>query len=279
MYRNLVSHKIAPVVALALALAVGGVDTRQLRAAEAPNAIFVMRVDGSELKRVGEVPGYTRHGSPRWSHDGKRLAFDARAEPDSADKFYAVNRDGSGLKELGEGATPDWSPDDKQVAYFCRSKSLKWGAWVQNVDGKGRDWLSTGFAPRWSPDGSQLAYINDADLLAIDLVEGSQVRLLGERFTNIAPGFDWSPDGQRLAFVGDLAGKRQLWIAHTAADKGMQVRLAGDLEGYVAWSPDGKRLALSLNGLIQILDADGGQAPHQVAAVHSRRLALELRLR
>src|SRR6202521_6279152 len=39
--------------------------------------IFVMKVDGSEERKVVQVDGFGSHGCPRWSHDGKRLVFDA----------------------------------------------------------------------------------------------------------------------------------------------------------------------------------------------------------
>ncbi len=275
MRPNSTRRRTSMLVTIAMTVASCIACLQPLPAAEIPIAVFIMKVDGSEVRRVGEVRGFTRHGAPRWSHDGKRLAFDARESeaPDAAFKFFVVNVDGTGLKEMGESGMPDWSPDDKQIAYFCRSKNLKWGTWVQNADGKGRNWLSPGFAPRWSPDGGQLAFVHDGDLMTIDLVEDTQRRLVDEHFEEIAGGFDWSPDGKRVAFVGKRAGKRELYIANTqGTDKGAKARLAGAIDGCVAWSPDGKRLAISWNGLIHILDPDNTQAPEPIAAQESQNL-------
>src|ERR1700674_5641625 len=77
-------------------------------------AIFVMKADGSQLRKVAEVEGYKKLNSPQWSHDGKRLAFNAIEVRDGAEKFFAIDADGGGLQELGENSMPHWSPDDKQ---------------------------------------------------------------------------------------------------------------------------------------------------------------------
>ena len=44
---------------------------------------------------------------------------------------------------------PDWSPDDKQIAYQnYGNRGAKAGTWVQNLDGQGRNWLVDGYSPR-----------------------------------------------------------------------------------------------------------------------------------
>ena len=151
----------------------------RLPAADIPTAIFVMKTDGSQVRKVAQVVGYKKHGSPQWSHDGKRLAFDAYEGPDDAKKFFAVQLDGGGLRELGENAMPDWSPDDKQVAYQNYGARGRPGIWVQNEDGRGRNWLADGYCPRWSPDGSQIAFgKTGGNLHVLDLVEGTERTLL-----------------------------------------------------------------------------------------------------
>jgi hypothetical protein len=44
------------------------------RADNPPSAIFVMKVDGSEVRKIAEAPGYDDHSCPRWSHDGREMA-------------------------------------------------------------------------------------------------------------------------------------------------------------------------------------------------------------
>ena len=40
-------------------------------------AVFVMNVDGSELRKVAQAPDRRLHGAPTWSNDGKRVLFHA----------------------------------------------------------------------------------------------------------------------------------------------------------------------------------------------------------
>jgi WD40 repeat protein len=236
----------------------------RLLAADLPTAIFVMKTDGTAVRKVAQVDGYEKHGSPHWSHDGKRLAFDAYEGPADAKKFFVINIDGTGLVEMGEHAMPHWSPDDKQLAYQSYGNgTVRQGIWVQNIDGKGRNWLADGFSPRWSPDGSQIALVAGGRTLhVLDLLEGGERNLLDEPFDNVSGGFDWSPDGKWLAFMGDRNNRRELLIVSAAgASQSLKTRWSGDLSGSVAWSPDGKQLAFSLDQKIHLIDVDGGRRP------------------
>ena len=62
----------------------------------------------------------------------------------------------------------------------------------------------------------------------------------------------WSPDCKRLAW-GSVPGDRSLRIWHRDSDT-VQV-LANSGYGWMAWSHDGSRLAITSNGKLQILDA------------------------
>src|SRR5262245_44675852 len=91
------------------------------------SGIFVMKIDGTEERKVAEVVGFSRHMSPRWSHDGSRLAFEAYEGPDSSRKFFVVNVDGTNLQEVGEHGSPDWSPDDQQLVFHHLGGTLRAG--------------------------------------------------------------------------------------------------------------------------------------------------------
>lgn len=58
----------------------------------------------------------------------------------------------------------------------------------------------------------------------------------------------WSPDGTTLAFRSNRTGKNQVWLLHT--DGGEAIQLTDVLQGIgdFTWSPDGKQLALTING-------------------------------
>ena len=217
------------------------------------------------------MPEYQQHGSPRWSHDNKRLAFDAIHTTDRIKKLFVVNVDGTELTEIGEQSMPDWSPDDKQLALFSKtdfnSGKLEPGIYVQNINGEGRVWLTAGESPRWSPDGSKIAFSDRRTLKVLNLADNSEVELLDQRFDRLFLGFNWSPDGKQLAFVGQRDARRELFILSAEGQaEGMRARLNRTrLDGHATWSPDGKRLIVSLTEVLYILDVDGSEGPRLVA--------------
>ncbi len=229
-------------------------------------AIYVMKTDGTEVRKVIEVPGFRGHGSPQWSHDGKRLAFDASPSDTVHTKFFVVNLDGTGLKELGDHAMPSWSPDDKQLAYQnYGTAGARAGTWVQNIDGQGRTWVAEGFSPRWSPDGGHILCTDWRFVKTVDLVEDQERAVHDQPYDRIEVGFDWSPDGKQIAFVGQRNNQDELVIV---GPQGARVRLAraDGMEGHVSWSPDAKRLILTIDRGIYWLEVDGAKAPTRISA-------------
>jgi WD40 repeat protein len=243
-----------------------------------PSAVFVMRLDGSQLRRIGQVDGYRKHGSPRWSHDGKRILFDASEGPDGAWKVFVVNFDGTGLRQVGQHGFADWSPDDKQLAsYSYDAPGQNAGVWIQDTDGKGREFLGPGTGPRWSPDGAEIAAADGGAILILNLLDGQRRSLLDQPLGDIRRGFDWSPDGRRMAFVTipdtNRPGRTELWIAGVNdAELSKTKRLAGFLHWGLAWSPDGRRLAISLNEAIHLLNVEGKAGPDQVSGQQGKNL-------
>ncbi len=242
-----------------------------------PSAIFAMKADGSDVRRVADVEGYPYLGSPRWSHDGTRLAFDAASETIGR-RLFLVDADGAGLRPLGVGQHADWSPDDKQLVFAVSEKgATTGGVWVQNVDGRGRVLLAEdGRSPRWSPRGDALALIGTESLEILDLIIGGTSK--PQLPASVVPGFDWSRDRKRLAIVtrsNQAAGQHRasgtfgepgdaLWIVDIA-DGGKATKIfSGAVDGYVAYSPDGKRLAISLDQQIHLLNTDGSGKPQPI---------------
>ena len=159
-------------------LALVALAAAPLHAQEKPSAIWVMKANGSEARKLVDVEGYTEQAAARWSRDGKQILFDAMDPNSRARELFVVNADGSGLHKLGPGQQADWSPDGKQIVSDDGRE-----AFVQNVDGQGRDRITTGRSPRWSPDGSQIAVVEDRNLFVVDMVTNERRALFAEPFS------------------------------------------------------------------------------------------------
>ncbi|HUR80351.1 MAG TPA: S9 family peptidase [Thermoanaerobaculia bacterium] len=175
-------------------------------------------------------------GTPRWSPDGKRIA-------------YVLTR-----------------ADLERSAYDA-------DVWVIGADGKNDRRLTSAKAndtrPRWSPDGKTIAFLSDRDgRNAIWLIppDGGEARKLVEPPTAIRD-FEWSPDGATIAFTradeltpdeekranekedARVVGEnRHLMHLHVVdVESGGTRRLtSGDFSIFAMnWSPDGAKIAYS----------------------------------
>ncbi|MFL5915005.1 MAG: hypothetical protein ACJ752_05130 [Gaiellaceae bacterium] len=173
--------------------------------------------------------------------------------------------------------SPAWSVDGSTIAYlhgqFYRP------AWepgpsvaplaLMNADGSGRhDLTKAGSAQAdsltWSPDSQQIAYRTASGNLAVVSADGSASRQLG-------PGSDpaWSPDGSKIAFAASDVRNNPALFRMNPDGTGVQelASFAGhNLAGTgIAWSPDGSRISFSVDGLLEVMDADGSNA-HSLGA-------------
>jgi len=122
------------------------------------------RTDGSQRIQLTYPPMYA--SLPRWSPDGKQIAF-IGMENGRPWKIYLISPDGGTSQEVlpqdGQESDATWSPDSKRFAFGSPSEKLDASEInIQIVDLATRRSLevpgSRGlFSPRWSPDGNYLA--------------------------------------------------------------------------------------------------------------------------
>jgi Tol biopolymer transport system component/uncharacterized surface protein with fasciclin (FAS1) repeats len=169
---------------------------------------------------------------PRWSPDGKRIAFVSDHEGNA--EIYVMNADGSGQKRLTNNPAtdvdPNWSPDGKQIV-FDSDRSGNVDVYVMDVDGGGVKDLTSNAAydgqPVWSPDGKQIAFVSDRagsnSQVFVMQADGSNPTDLSNSSSNDF-AVNWSPDGANLAFFRVEANA--LYIMR--ADGSSQTLLTGE---------------------------------------------------
>jgi TolB protein len=135
--------------------------------------IYVMRLDGSHLRRV-TLPARrsAEDADPQWSPDGKRIVFvrhNVTAKPANRQAIYTIGADGAGLRrvtpyDLAAGDGPDWSPDGTQILFRAPETEdfLHSNVYAIHPDGTGLHQIShvapgsKVYSSSFSPDGASI---------------------------------------------------------------------------------------------------------------------------
>ena len=140
---------------------------------------------------------------PRFSLDGKRVAF-ARTQPDGSSDIYTLVVDtGNGpsaakalTNDSGDETHFEWAPDGRSMIYVTEKDGNPEIYAVDTEDRKSRRLTQNRIEdadPKWSSDGSQILFRSDADgqydLFSMDFKSGSQVRI--HSATNSIVAADW----------------------------------------------------------------------------------------
>jgi DNA-directed RNA polymerase specialized sigma24 family protein/Tol biopolymer transport system component len=250
---------------------------RSFHPGNAPTDLYVVRADGSGLRKIAACPMHrgilpcdlTSAAGPTWSPDGSQIAVSGDG------RIWTAALDGGGFRPLTEcppcsDSHPDWSPDGRSIA-FARDD----GVYEVSV-ADGSTWRLASLqgvkAPAWSPDGTQVAILAEGGVYVLDGVRGDGVvrrvaEITGPQWVSVPT---WSPDGRTLAWLVE-ADSRAMRLGHhvdlwtTRLDGAPPARvvqapccLATDEgDARLAWSPDGRKIALHQPGRTTTLAPQG----------------------
>ncbi len=150
----------------------------------------------------------------------------------------------------------DVSPDGERVAFSWNPEG-RWEIYETSIHNKtDLRLISHGpgakFHPRYSPDGKQLGFTVDYDgseafhLFVHDLNTGEERDLTPHNNCSLQADFSWAPDGKSLAFISDLSGQFDTYVIPLEGGEARLVLDAGYPAWKVRWSPDGLRLAVTV---------------------------------
>jgi Tol biopolymer transport system component len=211
------------------------------------------RVDGSERLQLTNAPLFAI--LPRWSPDGKQIAFSA-GQYGKPWKIFLVSAQGGATQELlSENLSemdPTWSPDGKHIAFGRLAYADKKDIEVLDLQTHQVSVLpgsQTVFSPRWSPDGRFLAAVaGDSRKLSIFDFQAQKWTEWVTQTT--ALGFPyWSRDSKYLYFDSTYSNIQSYCRIKVGESKSESVVSLKDLRRYFgsigAWSgltPDGTPL-------------------------------------
>jgi Tol biopolymer transport system component len=144
--------------------------------------IYLIRPDGTDLKRLTDSNDVSRDGNLVWSPDGKQLAYSAAR--DGNIEIYIMDVE----KTLQGNVTSQQLTDSPSP--------------VRNL------------VTSWSTEGSRIAFSSDRDgnmeIYIMYPDDGDLVRLTNNPASDAEP--DWSPDGKQIVFSSNRDGNIDIYV-------------------------------------------------------------------
>jgi dipeptidyl aminopeptidase/acylaminoacyl peptidase len=228
--------------------------------------IWMVSWDGREQLQLTSTP--ESESRPRWSPDGKFLAFVSSrppgapqgvTPPNKGAQVWLLNRAGGEAARLTDvkGGVADfaWSPDSRRLVLVVNDPDPN----VPEIPPDAKEGPQKTVKPivvdryYFKSDGSGYLRGERSHLYLFDLEARKAEILTPGRFDESAPA--WSPDGRQIAFIrrhGDVDADKlpnpDLFVveARAGADPRRMTSTAADEGGRVSWSPDGRSIAYQI---------------------------------
>ncbi len=219
--------------------------------------IYTMPIGGGKATNISA--GHNWDMQPRWSPDGKSIAF--TSDRKGGDNIWVMKSDGTDAKQITSESfrlmnNPSWSPDGTMIAakkHFTTQRSLGTGEiWLYHINGgKGVQVVKRPSKahqkelgePTFAPDGKSIYYTQNitpgstfiyAQDSNTELFRIKSVELASGKITDVAGGPGGavtatpSPDGKTLAFVRRVRAQSRLFVRDL--ETGVERMIYADLD-------------------------------------------------
>ncbi|MEO5815583.1 MAG: S9 family peptidase [Gemmatimonadaceae bacterium] len=211
--------------------------------------VWMTSWDGTQTIRVTSSP--ESEGSPRWSPDGRYLAFVSGRQEGKGGQVWLLDRRGGEAQRLTmiKGGLSEfaWSPDSKRLVLVLDEETDS----IVKKDTAERKTPKPIVIDRYNFKHDIDGYLGTkrTHLALFDVATKKLDSLTSERFDDESPS--WSPDGQRIAFLRaspaepDRSRDSHVFVIDARRGATAKQLTDGNDGSRPAWSPDGRWIAFT----------------------------------
>jgi dipeptidyl aminopeptidase/acylaminoacyl peptidase len=214
----------------------------------------IYRINADGTGQVQLTFGERGEQGPRWSPDGKAIAFTARRDPDTVNQIYLLHADGGEARRITSHGTAvgslTWAPDGQSI-YFTATDA-------KSAEERERDRVQDDvYSFEENPPSLGLrgaSNFKQRHLWTTDL-EGKTKRITEGEWSVVS--YELSDDGTRVAMhrtPSPLLGagdRGEVWVMDVSGQNAKQLTTNGVSEANASLSPDGSQVLFTADSNAQ----------------------------
>ncbi len=205
--------------------------------------------------------------APRWSPDGKKVAFLSDRGGDGNQIYIISTEGGEALRITARKAgvgEPVWSPDSKKVAFSAAPEN-------HDEQNQAKSDVRVITKIRYKLNGRGFLPDEAAQIHVLDIESGCIIQITKGEYDSTGP--QWSPDGSRIAYISaqfpdhELSSVKDIYVVPSLGGDSVKLTNSNAVLSGLSWSPkgdmlafyghDNSRLGATITGLC-VVSAHGG---------------------